>query len=81
MAVTAHFDHKDEVATGRRWSDDYGRTICTWTYDPASREIEVRYGSRGSRKALPASDLTAAELKTRLAIEMAELINGERYDF
>jgi hypothetical protein len=84
MAVTVHFNNENDIAAGGRWSDDYGKTICTWTYALKSREIEVRCGSVGRRQPLPTSDVAASDLKdrlARLAIEIAEDLRGTKYDF
>ncbi len=84
MAVTVHFNSETEVSAGGRWCDDYGRVICTWTYDPKLREMEVRCGGLGRRQPLPTSDVGAPDLKDQLAIlaiEIAEDIRGKKYEF
>jgi hypothetical protein len=82
MAITAHFNDKNDIAAGGEWFDDYGRSICSWIYDPATREIEVMCGPTGKRMTLPAimneTDLNSR--LARLAIEAAEQIRGVKYD-
>ena len=79
MAITARLN---EVAAGGEWFDDYGRSICRWSYDRATREIEITCGPNGKRMTLPAV-VDETDLKNRLArlaIEAAEQIRGVKYD-
>jgi hypothetical protein len=82
MAITHKFNDENDVAAGGTWSGDYGSTICTWAYNPSSRELQVRCDSKGKLVSLPPSHESAAELKVhlaRLAIELAEKIHGRDY--
>ncbi|HWX32130.1 MAG TPA: hypothetical protein VNZ53_32455 [Steroidobacteraceae bacterium] len=79
MACTPHFNTKDD---GGWWADDYGKRICTWTYDANSMEIAVACGPTGKKRQLP-TKLAGVELKNQLAkiaIELEEKITGKRYD-
>jgi len=84
MAVTPHFNDEKDVGAGGWWTDYYGRRICTWSYDPTSRELSVRCGSKGKRVQRPANVASTANLKGQLArsaLELAETIEGKKYDF
>jgi hypothetical protein len=79
MACTPHFD---SAGLGGWWADDYGKRICTWTYDTVSREIAVACGPTGKKVQLPAG-LAGDELKQRIAstaLGLAEKIKGKRFD-
>jgi hypothetical protein len=49
MACTPHFD---STGLGGWWADDYGKRICTWTYDADSRETEHVNGLEVRRESL-----------------------------
>ena len=79
MACMPHFDGK---GLGGLWADDYGKRICTWTYDADSREIAVACGSIGKNIQLPAG-LTGDELEKRIAstaLNLAGKIRGKQFD-
>jgi hypothetical protein len=79
MACTPHFD---STGLGGWWADDYGKRICTWTYDADSREIAVACGPIGKKLQLP-TGLTGDELKKRIAstaLDLAEKIKGKKFD-
>jgi hypothetical protein len=82
MAITVHFNGDNDVAAGGEWFDDYGRSICSWTYDPVAREIEIMYGPTGKRMTLPAirNEMDLKNRLAQLAIEAAEQIRGVKYD-
>jgi hypothetical protein len=79
--VKAHFNSGDD---GGWFAGHYGERICEWTYDPGTREIDVRCPGNihGKRVQLPMS-ITGSELKNRLAqlaIELAGKILDKNFD-
>jgi hypothetical protein len=79
MACTPHFEGS---GLNGWWADDYGKRICTWTYNADSRELAVACGPTGKKIQLPAA-LTGDDLKRRLAqsaLDLAEKIKGTKFD-
>ncbi len=83
--ITHHFNDNSDYTQGGKIADDYGPTICEWTWDSESRVIDVRCGLQGRRKDLSTFDpawLTDDELRKRLpdvAKEIAEDIQGKKF--
>jgi hypothetical protein len=81
MAITHHFSDAGNLAAGGAWKHDFGQTICTWTWDAATRELTVKVDARGKRFDLSRhgeQNFTAVKLRERLprlAIEAAEGID------
>ncbi len=86
MATTHHFANEKNYAQGGRWADDYGRTICRWTWDIDTRVLSVRCGNRGRTKDLSSFDrehLTDDKLRDQLpplALGLAEQLTGDKDD-
>jgi hypothetical protein len=83
MVIAHHFRDENDVAAGGQWVDDYGRSICEWTYAPTSRTIHVTCGPKGMSFPLPPTDDGSPGLMNRLAklaITAAEKIRGVKYD-
>ena len=84
--ITHHLNDEKDYRQGGRFADDYGRTICEWTWEAESRVIHVRCGSKGHRRDLSEFDpawLTDDELKKRLpdlARDIAKQIRGKELD-
>jgi hypothetical protein len=84
MAITHNFAD-DTNDLGGAWSDEHGRPICTWTWDPASRQVAVACGSKGKREKLTRSEagLHGEQLRkhlSRLALHLAEELNATKYE-
>ena len=41
MAITHNFTNENDLNEGGTWFDDFGRKICTWQWDFASKKFEV----------------------------------------
>jgi len=80
MAITHSFTDATDLNLGGAWSDDHGRPFCTWTWDPASRQVAVMCGSKEKKEKLSHSEaeLRGEQLRkhlVRLALHLAEEIN------
>ena len=86
MAITYHNNDEASLAAGGTWFDDFGRVICTWTWDPRSLVLTVICGPQGRTHDLSkagALRLPENELRSRLvqlALLDAESILGARFD-
>ncbi len=80
METTHSFTDATDLNLGGAWSDEDGRPICRWTWDPASRQVAVVCGSKEKKEKLPRSeaDLRGEQLRkhlVRLALHLAEEIS------
>lgn len=85
MAITHNFNHEDDLSQGGTWYDGYGRTICSWTWNPDNLILKMRCGAHGRTKDF--SDVSASikeeSLKDRfppIALAFAEETNNTKYD-
>ncbi|MEA3140865.1 MAG: hypothetical protein QOK23_3034 [Gammaproteobacteria bacterium] len=84
MAVTHNFSESTDPLGGA-WSDDNGKSICTWTWDHASRRVAVTCGNKGKTTKLPSfeAEMSGEQLRkhlARTALHLAEEINATKYE-
>jgi hypothetical protein len=85
MAISHTFSESAEPNLGGAWSEDDGKTICTWSWDHASRRVVVKCGNKTKTTKLPSfeAEMSGEQLRkhlARTALHLAEDMNATKYE-
>lgn len=85
MAITHKFSESTDQNLSGAWSDDNGKSICTWSWDHASRHVVVTCGNKNKKTKLPSfeAEMSGEQLRkhlARTALHLAEEINATKYE-
>jgi hypothetical protein len=65
--ATHRFNHPNDLTKGGTWFGAYGKRVCDWSWDAATKTVTVTRGPRGSSIDLSNSGLlTPEDLRVRL---------------